>query len=104
MKDPEAALQHAFTMAPHILISDHWPKSEWAYIVDEEEKVMNSWDALRKFSIKKVQHYDTVQFFHDYEELFQKVKTQGAHSISRILPYKDKTDFTIPMSYGFALI
>ena len=104
MKDPEAAINHALTMAPIILINDHWPSSEWAYIVDEKEKVINSWKALKRFDLKKIQQYDTVQFFHDYDELFQKVKVQGENSINRISQYKDKKDFTIPMSYGFALI
>jgi predicted RNA methylase len=104
MKNTEAAINHALTMAPNILINDHWPDSEWAYIVDEKEKVINSWEALKGFNFKKIQRYDTVQFFHDYEELFQKVKIQGENSINRISQYKDKKDFTIPMSYGFALI
>jgi predicted RNA methylase len=104
MKNPEAAINHALAMAPNILINDHWPNSEWAYIVDEKEKVINSWEALNKFNLKKIQRYDTVQFFHDYKELFFKVKGQGENSINRINQYKDKKDFTIPMSYGFALI
>lgn len=33
MKDPVTALKHAQTMAPNILIADHWPGSEWAYMV-----------------------------------------------------------------------
>ncbi len=104
MKNAETAINHALMMAPNILIADHWPYSEWAYIVDEQEKVINSWEALKKFKFKKVQQYDTVQFFSDYEELFLKVKVQGENSIKRIARYKDKNNFTIPMSYGFALI
>jgi predicted RNA methylase len=104
IKDTETAINHALTMAPCILITDHWPDSEWAYIVDEKEKVINSWEALKKFKFKKVRHYNTVQFFHDYEELFLKVSVQGENSIKRIGQYKYKKDFTIPMSYGFALI
>jgi predicted RNA methylase len=104
MKNPESAINHAFTMAPNILINDHWPNSEWAYIVDEKEKVINGWEALNRFNIIKIQRYDTVQFFHDYEELFQKVKFQGENSINRISQYIGKKDITIPMSYGFALI
>jgi precorrin-6B methylase 2 len=104
MKDAEAAINHALTMAPGILIADHWPDSEWAYIVDEKEKVISSWEAIKKFKIKKVRQYNTVQFFHNYEELFIKINVQGENSIRRIGRYKDKKNFTIPMSYGFALI
>jgi hypothetical protein len=104
MKDTEMAINHALTLAPRILVSDHWPNSEWAYIVDEKEKVINSWETLKKYKLKKVQRYDTIQSFNDYEELFMKVKGQGENSIKRISGYKNKKDFTIPMSYGFALI
>jgi len=91
-------------MAPTILITDHWPDSEWAYIGDEKEKVAKSWAAIELQDVKKVLRYDTVQSFNDYEELYQKVKVQGATSIERIEGYKDKRNFTIPMSYGFVLI
>lgn len=104
MKDPETAIDHALILAPDILVIDHWPDSEWAYIVDEKEKVANSWEALKRYNFRKIRRYDTFQHFNDYEELFQKVKIQGENSISRISQYKNKLDFTIPMSYGFALI
>lgn len=104
MKETEIAINHALTLAPSILISDHWPNSEWAYIVDEKEKVINSWEALKKHKFKRVRRYDTVQSFHDYEELFLKVQSQGENSIRRITKYKNMKDFTIPMSYGLALI
>ncbi len=104
MRDPEAAINHALTMAPAVLITDHWPGSKWAYVVDEKKKVMNSWRAINRVTLKKTRRYDAIQFFHDYEELFQKVKVQGETAIGRISQYKDKKDITIPMSYGFALI
>lgn len=104
MNDPEAAIHHAMSMTSDILIMDHWPASEWAYIADEKEKAEESWKDIQKFEVKKIRSYDTFQFFHDYEELFQKIKGQGEKSIQRIEPYKDKKDFSIPMSYGFALI
>jgi 16S rRNA G966 N2-methylase RsmD len=104
MKDPEAAIKHAQTMAPNILITDHLTDSEWAYIVDEKEKVAKSWDALELFHLKKVQKYNTLHFFNDYEEIYQRVNVQGENSIKRINDFKDKKNFTIPMSYGFALI
>ena len=102
--NPEKAIHHAMTMSSDILINDHWPNSEWAYIANEEIKVMNSWAAIEKFSLRKKQRFDTFQFFHNYDELFNKVKVQGSLSIKRIEKYKDKKDFHIPMSYGLALI
>ena len=104
MRDPEAAIKKALTMASAVLITDHWPNSEWAYIVDEREKVIDSWRAIRRFELKKIRQYNTFQYFHDYDELFQKVKVQGETAISRINRYRGKKDITIPMSYGFALI
>jgi hypothetical protein len=91
-------------MAPNVLIIDHWPGSEWAFIGDEEEKIAKSWTALKLFTLKNVQKFNTVQFFNDYEEIYQKVKMQGETSIKRINDFKDKRNFTIPMSYGIALI
>ena len=104
MSDPQAAIEHAQTMAPDILITDHWPNSEWAFYVDEEVKVRRSWLAIEQFNVKMVEKFDTIQVFKDYEEIYQKVKVQGEKSIKRIEHFKNKTNFTIPMSYGFALI
>ena len=104
MEDPGAALKHALTMAPHVIILDHWPESEWAYYGGEERLIAKSWKALELFQLTKVQKFDTFQFFNDYEEIYQKVKGQGEISIKRISEFKDKRNFTIPMSYGIALI
>ncbi len=104
MKDSEAAIIHALTMAPEVLITDHWPGSEWAYFVDEREKVMNSWSAINRFTLKRTQRYDTIQLFHNFDELFQKVKVQGDTAIIRIKQFQDQKEITIAMSYGFALI
>ncbi len=104
MEDPEIALKHALTMATEIIILDHWPDSEWAFFGDEDQKIVKSWKALELFPVKKIQKFDTVQFFHDYEELYQKVKAQGEVSISRITGFQGNTNFSIPMSYGIALI
>ncbi len=104
MKDPKASINQALALANDVMISDHWPDSEWAYLVDEKEKTTNSWSALNTFEFKKIQRYNTVQKFVDYEELFQKVKGQGETTIKRIEKYIDRKNYEIPMSYGFALI
>ncbi len=102
--DPGAAIRHALTLAPCVLIADHWPESDWSYIVDEAEKVTRSWGEIKSFYHPNIQAYDSVQFFHTYDDLYQKVKSQGLNSINRIEKYREMLDFTIPMSYGFALI
>ena len=104
MKDARAAITHALTLSPNILVSDHWPTSEWAYIVDEREKATASWNAINTFNPQKVQQHNALQIFADYEELYQKVKGQGEATIQRIEQYKNQTNIEIPMSYGFAII
>ena len=104
MDNPLASIEHALNISRNIIVADHWPSSEWAYIVDEDEKVKRSWETITKRNPKKIQKFDSVQFFNDYQELYQKVKVQGDRTIERIKPYFDKKDFSIPMSYGFALI
>jgi N6-adenine-specific methylase len=104
MKDAKAAISHALTLSPNILISDHWPTSEWAYIVDEREKATVSWNSINTFNPQKIQQYEAVQIFVDYEELYQKVKGQGEATIQRIEKYKNQTNIEIPMSYGFVLV
>ena len=104
MIDPESAIRHAQTMAPDILIIDHCSGTDWAYIIDEKEKITKSWSALELFHVKKIQRYDSFQSFNDYEEIYQKIKVQGQTAISRIEQFRDKKNFTIPMSYRIALI
>jgi tRNA A58 N-methylase Trm61 len=104
MKDPEAAVKHARSLAPDVIIIDHWPGSEWSFIAAEEAKVAAGWQALMRFAFKKEQKHDTVQIFKEYDELYAKVKGQGETSIAHIVKYKGKTDIVIPMSYGLVLI
>jgi len=104
MRDPEAALERARHMAPAIVVFDHAPGSEWAFIAAEEDKVAASWKALGRFLLKKKEMHEAVQFFPDYEALFQKVKSQGDTSLARIARFRGQTGIRIPMSYGLALI
>jgi len=104
LSDPALAVRHALTLAPNVLVLDHWVSSDWVYFIDEKEKVTRSWAALEAFDFKKFQQYDTFEFFGDYEELYEKIKGQGETSISRIEKFKDKKQFTIPLSYALALI
>ena len=104
MPDPGAALAHARKLAADVLVMDHLPESPWAYAVTEEEKAAGSWRALRLLPLRKFQKYDAVQFFKNYEELRQKVSVMGEAAIRRTQPFTGRTDFIIPMAYGFALL
>ncbi len=79
--DTEKAIGHALTMAPEVLVAAHWPDSKWAFLVDETEKLFHSWETLKELKLTKVQQYDAQQYFENYDELFQKVKTQGKNSV-----------------------
>lgn len=104
MANAQKAIEHAKTLSNDVVVMDHWVGSEWAYYVDEKEKVEASWSALKSFKFKEDKKYDTVQSFNDYEELYQKVKVMGEVSINRIQPFLNLKNFTIPMAYGIVLI
>lgn len=104
MPDPKAAIRRAQSMAPDILILDHWPDSEWSYYNAETEKITASWAAIEAFTLRKIRKYESVHRFKDYEELYRKVKPQGDLSLARIEKFRSKTDIVIPLSYGIALI
>jgi len=102
--NPESALKHAQTLAPNIIILDHLPDSEWAFLADEKEKVSRSWAAIESSQIKKIQKYSTTQIFQNYEELKTKLEVQGENSMARILNYQLQTDISIAMTYGIVLL
>ncbi len=104
LPDPAAALEHARSLAGDVLVLDHLPESPWIYYATEENKAVGSWRALRSLPLRKFQKYETFQFFKDYEELRRKVEVMGEAAIVRIKPFLGRTDISIPMSYGFALI
>jgi tRNA A58 N-methylase Trm61 len=104
MPDPAAALAHARALAGDVLVLDHLPESPWAFYVTEEEKAAGGWRALRALAPRRVQAYEAVQFFKDFEELRLKVAPMGEEAFRRIEPFRGQTGFTIPMSYGFALV
>jgi tRNA G37 N-methylase Trm5 len=104
MDDPESALKHAATLAPDVVIFDHWPGSEWSYYAGEEAKVAAAWTAISRFVPQKKERRETTQVFEKYEDLFQKLKVMGETSLSRIKKYEGRRDIRIPMLYGLALI
>ncbi len=101
---PGAAVEHARALAPDVVVFDHGPGSEWSYVAAEELKVAASWAALGGFPVKRARTYEGVQAFASYDQLYEKVKGQGAASLARIEAYKGRTDIRIPMPYGLALI
>jgi hypothetical protein len=102
--DPGAALAHAVTLAPDVVVIDHAPGSAWAHDVDETEKVAASWEAIEAYEVRRVERFDAVQRFASYQELFDKVKGQGEEAIRRIERWRGCADITIPMAYQTALL
>ncbi len=102
--DPGAALTHAADLAPDVLIIDHAPGSPWAHVVDETEKVERSWRAVEDRGVRREEEYDAVQRFATYQELYEKVKGQGAEALRRIEPCRGRSGITIPMAYKTARV
>ncbi len=70
---------------------------------------MVPWSEVNTTSVSAARPAKTVSFearqvFKDYGELRRKVEGQGEKSLARIEKYKGRTDISIPMTYGFALI
>ncbi len=104
MEDPAKALVKAASLAPEIVVIDHAPGSQWSYFTAEDEKVKRSWQAVESLPITRQCSHAAAQRFNNYEELFEKVKSQGDESIRRIERFREQTSITIPMTYGLALI
>lgn len=104
MADPIKALRSAKKLARDIVIIDHLPGLEWSYYTVETEKIALSWQAIRKFPIKKEARYVATQYFKDYDELYEKLRSLGDECLRRIENFKNKKDFSIPMPYALAQI
>jgi Methyltransferase domain len=104
MDDPSQALRHALTLAPEVLIFDHLPDSEWAFYGAEEEKVRRSTEALVNFNCRRRQDFRTEQRFHNYQELRDKVSSQGTVALQRAERYRGANEIAIPMTYGLSLL
>ncbi len=102
--DPRAALRHARSLAPEILVADHAPGSKWTWYMCEAEKVQRSWAAAEEFRLAVDRNFSGAQRFHDYAELFAKVGSLGEPVIRRIEESRDRRDFTIDMPYRVALL
>lgn len=102
--DPAAALRHARSLAPQVLIVDPAPGSQWAWYCGEEEKVVRSWSAVEQAQPALAAQFLGRQFFHDYGELAAKIGMLGEPTLTRIAEFRDRTDFEIAMPYRMALL
>lgn len=104
MESSKEMVEHALTLANDVVIADHWIDSEWAFTVLEEVKVSKSWKELGAVAFKKQQVFHSLQKFSNYDELFEKVHSQGEEVLDRIAQYKGKSNIEIPMAFAYALV
>ena len=102
--DPAAALRHAHTLAPQILVVDHAPASRWSWYCAEEEKVVESWAVVDHIPSARAARFLGKQSFHDYGELAAKIGMLGEPTLTRIAEFRGRTDFEIAMPYRMALL
>jgi len=104
MNDPSAALAHARSLAPDVIIFDHMPESPWAWQVVEEDKVARSAAAYEAAKVRRRVEFKVDQIFPDFDALIEKVKVMGPLALRRAAGYVGHTNFFIPFYYGIVLI
>jgi len=107
MADPVRAIGHAATLAPHTLIIDHLPDSEWSWCACETEKISASWTAIEETPLRRKRLFDAKQRFADFGELSNRLAALGEESARRIRRYESpgsRGGIEIPMPYGIVLI
>lgn len=101
---PEQAIKHALSLADSVIIADHAIGSEWAELTGEKEKVERCSKAILGFDISKKSDFPAIQYFPDYQCLWEKVHGQGQQTIDFIEQYMDASNIEIPMEYQFVLL
>jgi hypothetical protein len=102
--DPEAALAHARTLAPDIVVIDHAPGSRWEWCAAEDEGVEAAWKAVERGEIRRQETVEGLQRFPDFTALEARLASQGSVSRGRIAEYEGRTSIEIPMPYRLALL
>jgi tRNA A58 N-methylase Trm61 len=107
MADPVRAIGHAATLAPHTLIIDHLPESEWSWCACETEKISASWTAIEETPLRRKRFFDAKQRFVDFGELSNRLAALGEETAKRIRRYESCGScggIEISMPYGIVLI
>jgi len=104
MADPEAALTHAKSLAPDIVVYDHSAGSEWIFFGAEEDNVVRSSAAMERFGIRRRETFFAEQRFGSFEELLAKVAPQGPLAIERAQRFAGATNIVIPMAHELDLL
>lgn len=104
MDDAAAALLHAHSLAPEVVVLDHVPDSQWAWHTCEEEKAARSWAAVRRCRVVREKSFHATQHFQDHAELLAKVEVLGEQAIDRSKPMVGQKGIKIEMGYAMVLV
>jgi ubiquinone/menaquinone biosynthesis C-methylase UbiE len=104
MANPEKALRHAKVLAPEVVVYDHAAGSDWVYYGAEDEKVLASTEAMRRFGVRRWETFQAQQSFRNCEELLAKLSPQGTLAIERAQRFAGARNITIPMKCQLALL
>ncbi len=102
--EPDKALAHAASLAPDVVVMDHWTASTWVHYIAEEDKVRRAWDAVGRARPASLMVHSTLQVYRDFEEIRLKFEGWGDEPNRRIEEFRGKPGIIIPMSYGLAHI
>ena len=104
MADPEAALAHARTLAPEVLVFDHAAESEWAHCTGEGDLVRRSAAALAKSRVGRRQEWLGEQRYADYAELWGRVSRDPRTREGDLAAYRGQREISISMACFLATV
>jgi hypothetical protein len=105
MADPVAALKHAKSLAPEVVVFDHLAGSPWSFYAAEDDAVRRSTEAVERFGTRRRETHQADQRFEDYEALRARLVTQGPMSAERIRVFAGTASpLIVPMHYQLALL
>lgn len=102
LPDPGAALAHASTLAPDVVVLDHAPGSQWMWCAAEE--TAEAWAAVARRNVRRALDVGATQRFRDFAELEARLADQPAPSRERIAGRRGQRDIAIDMPYRLALL
>jgi Methyltransferase domain len=105
MADPDAALAHARSLAPEIVVFDHLADSPWSFYAAEEEEVRRGAEAVERFGVRRREKFEAAQRFANFVALSEKLAGQGRVAMERARrDFGGATNIRIPMRYQLALL
>ena len=104
MASPRTALEHAGSLASNVVVLDHAPTSEWAWVAHEDDKAKAARQAVSERSPRRTVDFEASQVFSDHAELAERLKVQGEVAVQRAGRYREQQPVVIPMAYRIALI